>query len=355
MSQMERIYVIHRLLETNRAVPLSRIMDQLEISRATAKRDLQFMRDRLLAPIEYDPELRGYRYWTERSEGNEGGAPPQRYQLPGVWLTSAEMTALLLLRDFVEQLDSRLLADALGPALKKTESLLNAGKVKQKDIRKRFRMMVARHRPVNDQIFRIVSTAVLQQKKLRLLYFSRSRGEILERVVSPQRLIWYNANWYLDAWCHLREDFRSFALDAIRGATLIKEKADEYPQDLLDRRLGAGYGIFAGEPDKVAVLRFRLPASRWIEREEWHPKQRLTPLAGNEVRLEVPYSDSRELVQDILRFMPDVVVEAPDSLREQVIECLEGGWRPSLPSSASRRRAPSRCQQDDFPRRRLSG
>lgn len=143
--------------------------------------------------------------------------------------------------------------------------------------------------------------------------------------MSPQRLIWYSSNWYLDAWCHLREDFRSFSLDAIRGAALLAERADEYPPEVLDARLGAGYGIFAGPPDKTAVLRFRLPASRWIEREEWHPGQRLTPLPGGEVRLEVPYSDPRELVQDILRFVPDVIVEAPESLRAMVVQSLEEG------------------------------
>lgn len=321
---MERIYVIHKMLEKGRAVPLQKLMEEFEVSRPTVKRDLQYMRDRLLAPLRYDRERKGYCYDCPPSLGGEAGESA-RYQLPGVWLTSAEMHALLLMRDFVEQLDSRMLSEALAPALKKIESLLAAGKVKQKDIRRRFRMIVARHRPVNDQIFRIVSTGVLQRKQLSLVYFSRSRGEVMKRTVSPQRLIWYSANWYLDAWCHLREDFRSFSLDAIHGATLLQEKADEYPQDVLDARLGAGYGIFAGEPDQTAVLRFRLPASRWIEREEWHPKQRLVPLSGNEVRLEVPYSDPRELVQDILRFVPDVVVEAPESLRLTVLEQLEKG------------------------------
>lgn len=325
MSQMERIACIHRMLGKNRAVPLQKMMEELEVSRPTIKRDIQFMRDRLYAPLEYDRARKGYCYRQPEADRDGDAGETASFQLPGVWLTSEEMHALLLMRDFLAQLDSRLLADVLAPAVEKIESLLAAGKVNQKDLRRRFRMIVARHRPVDDQIFRIVSTGVLRRRRLQLNYFSRSRGEILHRTVSPQRLIWYSSNWYLDAWCHLREDFRSFSLDAIRGATLLREKADDYPQDVLDARLGAGYGIFAGSPDKTAVLRFRLPAARWIEREEWHPKQRLLPLAGNEVRLEVPYSDPRELVQDILRFIPDVVVEAPESLRLLVLEHLKNG------------------------------
>jgi predicted DNA-binding transcriptional regulator YafY len=341
MSQMERIYKIHRLLETHRAVPLRKILEELEISRATAKRDIQFLRDRLQAPIVYDRELGGYHYSQEDPSSPDSPRRPERYQLPGIWLTSAEMTALLLMRDFLEQLDSRVLVEALGPAMRRIESLIGSSRVKERDFRKRFRILAARHRPVDDQIFRIVSTALIRRRRLELVYFSRSRGEIMPRIVSPQRLIWYNSNWYLDAWCHLREDFRSFALDAIRGATMQMDRAEEYPLEVLDARLGAGYGIFAGEPDKTAVLRFRLPASRWIEREEWHPKQRLTPLGGGEVRLEVPYSDPRELVQDILRFAPDVVVEAPDSLRELVMRHLEDG----LSAMRAERRKPAASAQ----------
>lgn len=323
MSQMERIYAIHKMLERSRAVSFQQFLEKLEVSRPTIKRDLQYMRDRLGAPIEYDRERKGYCY---RQTAQAGGADPEeitRYQLPGVWLNSAEMHALLLMHDLLRQLDTGILGGVLAPAARRIESLLSGGKITAKDIRRRFRMIAARHRPVDDQIFRLVSTAVLHRKRLNLTYFSRSRGEILKRTVSPQRLIWYSSNWYLDAWCHWREDFRSFALDAIRGATMLSQKANDYPHQVLDARLGAGYGIFAGQPKETAVLRFRLPASRWVEREIWHPDQRLIPLSGNEFRLEVPYSDPRELVQDILRFVPHVTVEDPESLRELVVEHLK--------------------------------
>ncbi|MCX7605176.1 MAG: HTH domain-containing protein, partial [Bryobacteraceae bacterium] len=185
MSQMERIYVIHRMLERGRAVPLSRIIEKLEISRATAKRDIEFMRYRLDAPIQYDRELGGYRY----APAAEGDGQPQEYQLPGIWLTSSEMSALLLMRHLLEHLNSDVLSEALGPAVERIEAMAGVGERTLRDLRRRFRVLAARHRPVNDQIFRIVSTAVTQRKKLRLTYFSRSRGEILTRDVSPQRLI----------------------------------------------------------------------------------------------------------------------------------------------------------------------
>lgn len=320
MSQMERIYKIHKMLDKNRAVPFQKLLEELEVSRASLRRDLQYMRDRLGAPIEYSRERGGYIY-AQPPAGEDGDSA--RYQLPGVWLTPGEMHALLLMHDLLSQMDSRVLEGVLAPAARRIEGLISGGRVKSRDIRRRFRIIAARHRPVDEQIFRIVSTAVLQRKRLNLTYFSRSRGEIMPRTVSPQRLIWYSSNWYLDAWCHTRGDFRSFSLDAIRGAALLDQKAVDYAQETLDERLGAGYGIFAGPPRETAVLRFGLPASRWIEREIWHPDQRLTPLPGNEFLLEVPYSDPTELVQDILRFVPHVVVESPESLRQIVLRHLQ--------------------------------
>ena len=100
------------------------------------------------------------------------------------------------------------------------------------------------------------------------------------------------------------------------------------------RRRSAPADIVPGENlahrlDQVSLrhreLRFRLPASRWVEREQWHRDQQSERLEGNEVRIRIPYSDPRELVQDILCYVPHVVVEEPAELRRTVLECLEQG------------------------------
>lgn len=157
MSQFERIYTIHRMVGGKRAVPLSEIMETLEVSKATAKRDIEYLRDRLGAPLVYDREQRGYRYDPARCP------TPGAFHLPGFWLNSEELHALLFMRDLIEEMDSRFLSSALEPAVRKFENLLQAGKIKPRDLNRRFKLIRARHRPVDEQIFRIVSTAVVQR------------------------------------------------------------------------------------------------------------------------------------------------------------------------------------------------
>ncbi len=328
MSLTERVYSIHRLLQSRRAPTLNRLMEELEVSRATIKRDIEYMRDRLHAPIHYDPLVQGYRYRPQPGE------PP--YELPGLWFSSEEMHAFLVMQDLLEQLQSGLLGEPLRPLQKKIEALLEKAPLRRKEIARRFRIIGARLRPVDSRHFQTVSTATLQRKRLALNYFSRARNEETERTVSPQRLICYNNNWYLIAWCHLRDGLRNFALDSIREARLLPEKSIDVNPAELDAFLGHGYGIFAGPANHTAVLRFRQPAARWVAKESWHPDQRVIPQSDGGLVLEVPYSQPREILMDILRYGEDVVVEAPASLREAVLDSL----RAAAERYATPRRAP---------------
>lgn len=142
-------------------------------------------------------------------------------------------------------------------------------------------------------------------------------------MVSPQRLVHYRDNWYMDAWCHSRNGLRSFALDAILDAGPEKEEAIQIPDEDLDRELGAGYGIFSGEQVRTAVLRFTPEMARWVSREKWHRLQKGSFGADGSYTLEVPYSAERELVMDIMRFGPEVEVLGPRELRESVSAALK--------------------------------
>jgi predicted DNA-binding transcriptional regulator YafY len=155
-----------------------------------------------------------------------------------------------------------------------------------------------------------------------LLHYNRGRDDSTDREVSPQRLVYYRGNWYLDAWCHLRNDVRSFAVDAMRKVSLSPTPIQEVETATLDAHLGAGYGIFSGVADKRAVLRFEPAAARWVSAERWHAKQEREFEPGGRLILTVPYSSEPELVMDILRYGPDVEVLAPESLRRAVRDRL---------------------------------
>lgn len=60
MNRTERFYRIDQLLRERRVVSLGNFLTELEVSRATFKRDIEYLRDRLHAPIVWDREAGGY-------------------------------------------------------------------------------------------------------------------------------------------------------------------------------------------------------------------------------------------------------------------------------------------------------
>lgn len=162
----------------------------------------------------------------------------------------------------------------------------------------------------------------------QILDLKRERNAATEREISPQRLVHYRDNWYLDAWCHLRKGLRSFSVDRIAHAVISAKKAKEIPDTQLDTHFAGSYGIFAGRPKGSARLLFTGEAARWVENTQWHPGQTARHTEKG-YELTIPYSDIRELVPDILRFIPHVRVLSPVSLRKEVKRRLEKGLEES--------------------------
>jgi len=315
MDRTERFQRIIRKLHEKRLVTRAEIQDELEISLATFKRDLEYLRDRLEAPIIWDAEQVGYRF--EQADN----AP--RYALPGLWFNADEIHALLAMHSLISGMGERVLESAVAPVLSRVEKLLEGDGNSAVEVKKRIRVISPGHRAFEHDDFGQISQAVLQRKRIHIRYFARGAGETSERDVSPQRLVHYRENWYLDAWCHLRKGIRSFAVEEIQSVKALDESAKEVPDSDLDKALGSSYGIFSGEATQIAKLRFSIERARWVKRETWHPEQKGSFDKQGRYTLEVPYSDDRELVMDILRHVPEVEVLAPAALREKLTQRLK--------------------------------
>jgi predicted DNA-binding transcriptional regulator YafY len=314
MDRTERFYKIHQLLAARDAVRISEFLDALGVSRATFKRDLEYMRDRLNAPIEWDRERRGYRF--------AGATEAGRYQLPGVWFNASEIRALLTMQHLLADLQPGLLEPHIKPLLARLRALLGSGEHSAEEVERRIRIIHLGARRLALPQFELVASAVLDRRRLHIVYVSRGSNARTERDISPQRLVHYRENWYCDAWCHLRQDLRSFAVDAIQSAQLLDQKAKSVPDRELDEILAAGYGIFSGRETTWAKLRFTPERARWVAAEQWHPQQKGRFERDGSYLLELPFSDHRELAMDILRHGSHVEVLAPESLRAAVKEQL---------------------------------
>jgi len=324
MERLERFYKIHQLL-TDRKTPVafSVLKKSLGISTATLKRDLEYMRERFNAPIEYDREANGYRFGEPR--------PGPRYELPGLWFSADEAYALLTMHTLLAELQPGLLEPHIKPLQERVRAVLG-GEPAWKEVEKRIRVFQPERRTTLGENFPLVAKAVLTRSKLWIRHFNRKENRETEREISPQRLVHYRDNWYVDAYCHRSEALRTFAVDAIRAAELREGRAKEVPAAELDEHLGSGYGIFAGKDVEWARLRFSAEAARWVSAQAWHPKQKARTEKDGSYVLEIPYANDRELLMEILKYGADVEVLGPASLRDRVSAALAEASRRYLGS-----------------------
>ncbi len=234
-----RLYRIEALIRSRGHVSMRTLLDELAVSPATLKRDLEYLRSRMGAPIEYDAAARGYRFASAAASG-------ERHELPGLWFDEAELYSLLTAQQLLAGLDTDgLLSRHLQPLLDRIHQLLGSGGGADAAGRltARIKVVTALRRPVPSRFFERVSAALLQRRRLHLRYLTRGRGEVGERDVSPHRLVHYRNTWYLDAWCHRVDALRRFALDAIEEAEVLDAKAKPMAMKHIEAQMDAGYGI----------------------------------------------------------------------------------------------------------------
>ncbi len=326
MGRTERFYKIELLLKSRGCVSFAALQDELDVSPATLKRDLQYLRDRLSAPIVYDALANGYRF-TETEVGALGAT---RHELPGLWFSENEIHALLTMHQLLAGLDDDgVLARHLQPLMEKLQGMLGTDAGTARELMRRVKVIGTARRRVPSKHFELLGSALLQRRRLRLRYFKRSDRSTSEREVSPQRLVNYRNTWYLDAWCHASDGLRRFALDAVRDASLLDAKAKNVALRDLEAALDAGYGIYGGGDARVkwATLVFSAEAAQWVANEEWHPQQKARwldnrPPGEGRYELQVPYSEPTELAMDILRHGDSVVVTGDKALAALIAQRL---------------------------------
>jgi len=314
MTKSERFGIIERMLLSRRDVRFADLQERLGVSRATLHRDLQDLRDRMNVPIVCDRDTGIYRIDNKA----------ERYELPGAWFSAGEIHALLSMQQLLTAFDSGgLLAEHVGPLRQRLLGMLESATDSADDIARRIRILSAAARHYAPQHFQGIAAALMERRRLSIQYVARSKGDTSEREISPQRLTHYRDNWYLDAWCHLRDELRSFAVDAIKTVKTIDTVARDIPEAELDAALGAGYGIFAGAQVQWATLLFTPERARWVAAEHWHPEQEGSFLDDGSYQLRLPYSNDPELIMDILKYGPDCEVVGPAGLREKVVGLLK--------------------------------
>lgn len=312
MARYERVTDVYGLLRSTREpLSLDAICAGAEVSRATAKRILRFLREEIGVNVLYDRAAGGF--VLDRST-----------ELPdtvmGPWFSAEELLALLTAHTLLEQLPPGLLREETVSLRGRLKKLLYRHGNGGDELEKRVRLSLPQKRSADEPTFRKVLTALVRRRRLSMQYHGRARDEHSSRVVSPLRLTFYRSNWYLAAWCHQADDLRVFAMDRIAEVRVSTDPAGEPDEATVAARLETSYGIFEGKADKVARLRFSPGTSRWVADENWHPDQRAQLLEDGGVLLELPYRHVTEILMDVLRYGAEVEVLEPAELRRAVAD-----------------------------------
>lgn len=298
MSLLERLYSFHQDIINDRYPNATTLMNQFEISLATARRDIAYLRDRLLAPLEFDQKLNGF-YYTETDFSLPFTKSPKILFLMGMIQKLAEEAGLRELPE-VQQLETKLSA-MLSTDYEQLDQSLYCEWVEIETL--------------NTAIFEIILEALLQERAV-LLNYTTAKAEGSVRTVEPQRLCSYQGRWYLLAYCRLREDLRMFHLARIQDAEPTDEKISRIP-DLNETYLHQSFGIFKGPNSFTAEILFTSTAAELVRLQRWHAAQEIEETPDG-VILRLPVSDDREILMKILQYGAMARVLAPESLRERV-------------------------------------
>ena len=302
---------LYKLYQTllYRRTPISPqdLSHELECSVRTVKRHVADLRTFYEAPIE-----------TKKGQGYVLDRQADLVELSGQWFSTSALEVLLLLHLVLARMAPESIQLLTLPLVERIELHLSKLGTTRTFPAERIRILVTHKRNLKEGILHNVLLALTENKQVQITYESRSTSQKTTRHLSIQRMVYYRDHWYIDAWDHEHDALRTFALDRIGEISHLNESALTLDDTELDPKLRAGYGIFAGPVINTATLRFDSKIAEWVAEETWHTDQEGVQEADGTYLLKVPYSNSTELVGEILRYGNQVEVLGPGELRDQV-------------------------------------
>jgi predicted DNA-binding transcriptional regulator YafY len=310
---LERIAALDRAIRSGEYPNAVTIARRLEVSRRTVLRDVEFLRDRLGAPIAFDPRRNGYEY-TDTS-----------FRLPNLPMTEGELLAMVLAERVLRQYRGTPYGADLARAVGKIAArLADVLTVDLGSLADRYSFRTTAPEPFDPGVFRDLAAAVRGQRRVGLRYWSASRGEETRREVDPYHLTCVDGHWYLIAYCHLRGEVRMFHPGRIRSLEPTGTSFTPLPEFRIDDYLARSFGVLRGGDGEVhrVRLRFTGEAVKYVAERTWHPSQVVGPPVDGGLIVEFELGHLREVERWALSWGADCEVLEPIELRRRVAAAL---------------------------------
>jgi proteasome accessory factor B len=309
---LERMMRIHQEIASGSYPNASTLARSMEVSTKSIQRDLEFMRDRLDLPLEYDSSRFGY-YYSE---------PVSSF--PTLQITEGELVALLIAEKALEQYRGTNFEKPLISALKKMAAQFSdtvSFNIAEWDQTISFRTSAE---PIlNLEVFDGLAKATAARKQIRFDYRKPGQQKPEPRVVDPYHLANINAEWFLFGYDHARRDIRTFVPARISGLELTGQIFARPAKFSLEKRLHDSFGVVSGEGEFHVVIRFDQFAAGYIREKRWHPSQQLRDLKGGGAELRMKLSSLAEVQRWVLSWGGHAIVISPKELAVDVRQAAQ--------------------------------
>lgn len=303
---------IHHEIASGTFPNATKLARDLEVSTKSIWRDIEFMRDRLNLPLEYDSSRNGYHYTEPVSS------------FPTLQITEGELVALLIAEKALEQYRGTNFEKPLVSALKKlSEQLPNTVSFNIAEWDQTISFRTSAEPILNLEIFDKLAKATAARKQLRFDYRKPGQKKPEVRIVDPYHLANINSEWFLFAFDHARKDVRTFVPARISDVHPTGRTFARPAKFSLEERLHDSFGVVSGEGEFDVVVRFDDFAAGYIREKRWHTSQRLVPLRGGGLELRMRLSSLAEVQRWILSWGGHAKVISPTQLAESVREAAK--------------------------------
>jgi predicted DNA-binding transcriptional regulator YafY len=309
---LERMLRIHQALQSGKFPNASSLAREIEVASKTIHRDMEFMRDRMNLPIEFDAAHNGYYYNGEVNA------------FPTLQITEGELFALVVAEKALQQYRGTSFEKPLLSAIKKMEeSLPDTISLNLADVGRAISFRTSVEPILDLNVFDVLARAVAQREQLELGYRKPGAGQSETRIVDPYHLANVNGEWFLFAFDHARKDIRKFVPSRIRAVKPTGKTFERSGKFSLEKQLRDSFGVHSGVGQHDVVIRFNTRAADYIREKKWHESQRLRELKGGGVELSLKLSGLVEIERWILSWGGDARVIKPRELVEAVRQSAE--------------------------------
>jgi proteasome accessory factor B len=309
---LERMLRIHQALQSGKFPNASTLAREIEVATKTIHRDIEFMRDRLGLPVEYDSARIGYHYTEEVSA------------FPNIQITEGELFALIVAEKALQQYRGTSFEKPILSAIRKMEqSLPDTISLNLADIEQTISFRTRAEPILNLEIFDTLARAAAHRQQIELAYRKPGQQQPEKRLVDPYHLANINGEWYLFAYDHARKDIRTFVPARVQSVKPTGQTFERPQKFSLEKRLRDSFGVHSGEGDYEVVIRFNARAADYVREKKWHESQQLRELKGGGVELRMKLSSLMEIERWILSWGGDAKVLKPRELVEAVKQAAQ--------------------------------